>query len=279
MLSRIWNVIIIEYKAFFGNGALFALFAVCLGILCVSDLRKKGNVRRTLVPYIFTIWGTIGILFAKVFLGKISDSSIEENGSEQSDTIERDNIRDTEASDNCETAADDAASGKKSVMSRIVIAVLLVFVLIISGKRIASGDYYTKADNSMHISDDMLEVMDTILAGDDSELIGIVTMPGYGGWFESYSSRFTTLYKDPVSGSLDDKVYDKKIRAAYGELCDIYPDMRTISDAARANGCKYIILRSEAYWPKQPLTDFEYDIIATCGEWNVYKSTREVAAE
>jgi len=264
MLSRIWNVIITEYKAFFGNGALFTLFALCLGILCLSELRKKKSAGGILIPYIITIWGTIGILFAKVFLGKITDSDSNEDNSGIAE--EREETKGT---------IDKPAR----ILMGTVIAVFMVFILTISGKRITSADYYYKADNSMHIPADLLEVMDTILSGDDKADIGIVTMPGYGGLFESYSSRFATLYKDPVSGTLDDKIYDKKIRAAYDELRDIYPDMRAISDAARANGCDYIVLKSEAYWPKKPLTDFDYDIIATCGEWNVYKSTKEVTGK
>ena len=71
--------------------------------------------------------------------------------------------------------------------------------------------------------------------------------------------------------------YDETVREAYSELLDVHPDMKKVSDAAKACGSRYVILKT-GLWPDVPLENYGYTLIMQNDELNVYESTEEADA-
>jgi len=67
--------------------------------------------------------------------------------------------------------------------------------------------------------------------------------------------------------------YPEKLREAYRQLEDKNADMTVVARAAREYDCKYIILKSNTYWPKVPLTELGFDMMGSAGEWELYRQT------
>lgn len=157
---------------------------------------------------------------------------------------------------------------------KIFVCAACVFAITISGKRIIGPDFMNRADNSMHISNDLKLAMDAVLEGDNSEQIGIVTNPGMGDYFEGYSSRFHSMFDDDFDKN-SEKISDEYIKA-YLEMLDKYPDMKIVSLTAKQHNCRYIVIKKNSYWPKVPLTEIGYDVFGEFGEWEVYVMEGEI---
>lgn len=146
--------------------------------------------------------------------------------------------------------------------------ILCAFVIMISGDRILSPSYCIYADNSMHIPQGLLGAMDTILSDSTGEAY-VMVAPGYSEYFDAYSSRFVLAYNEPTLQDVSD--FDKEDREGYLELSNKHPDMKKVSDAAKANKSSYIVLVTDGYWPDVPLTEFDYDLFAQVGGFDIYK--------
>lgn len=251
MVSTLWNNLITTYKLYIGTGSLLVLFVVALMYKTLHGLRNGKKISELLWPGILMPWGSIGMAFGELFLNR-----------EISEAVPAISVKN-----------EKYVNAYKATI-KIVIAVVLVYILIISGNRFVSPEFYVKADNNMHIDANLLKAMDFILADSETESIGVVTMPGAGEYFRSYSSRFDMMYEDPVDGDVSG--LKKELNQTYQELSVKYPDMLIVSNAAKREGCRYIVIRNDSYWPKIPLTEYEYDLIFTCGYWDVYKCQREV---
>lgn len=238
MIYSIWHGFITAYEEYTGTGVILVLFVLAMGYLIIftSDKKKRDkNAMLILSP-----------------LGSISCAL--------SDVIEK--------------AGELHANNKYiAYAQRILVLLLCAFVILISGKRIISPDVYVKADNTMHMPNELIETMNTILEDTDDEQIGIATMPGYGEYYTAYSSRFFLMYEDPSYGELTG--YDAKVSDAYRELGKKNPDMRKLALAAKDSGCNYIVIDNDACWPEEPLTNFGYELIANCGNKDIYKIVGE----
>lgn len=158
---------------------------------------------------------------------------------------------------------------KVTRLIRALILVACVFVIVVSGKRILSPVFLEKSENSMHIPSGLKETMDIMLEGSGDDTIGVVSMPGYGNYFEGYSTRFKLIYEEPYDGDVV-RVPDE-YKEAYLELCKTYPDMRIVARAARNANCKYIVVLEDAYWPQIPLTELSYEVVGGSGGFVIYE--------
>lgn len=225
------------------------LFVVAYAYLlysCKSDSAQQCKM----IMLILSAFGAIAIAFSRLFMN--------------------DNM--LECSDLNKPSTEQNPKFRSSINLMIVSAVLIV-ILILSGKRLISSDFMTKADNMYHVPQALIDSMDYVLQDADGK-VGITTMPGYGAYFTSYSSRFVPLYEDPIDG--DVSKYEKSEREAYTELNDTHPDMCLVANASRLNGCRYIVIQRDTYWPQEPLPSFGYCLVYEHDDWEVYKCDEEV---
>lgn len=250
MLYSLWNDFTSSYKALVGTGSILVLFVVAVFYLYMSHNRSTAddsNDGRTVYPLFLSVWGTIGVAFSAV-ISIIIGNKIN---------------------------ADEGKSAYvRNMFVKICMCIVLVFAVVISGSRIIAPQYYEKSQNRLHIPEDVAEVIAVLQSDKPDGIIGVATMPGYGVYYSSFDSRFTMLYEDAPNG--DSSKLKAEIRQAYQELNVQYPDMRIVADAARMNGCEYIVIRNDAYWPKEPLDNFGYDLMTMCNNWNIYKAAEGV---
>lgn len=239
MLHSIWFKITTLYSTVTGTGAIFVLFVVAL-LFCLFAVGKED--RKSSWCGLLSIMGTIGCAVANV-MKSVCDKSFD----------------------------------KKSYtyLYRIFAVILIVFAITVSGKRLFAPDFLSAAENSMHIPQDLVGAMDVILSDSDENAIGVVTAAGYGEYFECYSSRFAMLYRDNVFSDVSE--FDTDVREAYIELLEKYPDMRVVAKAAKRNNCSYIVINSKECWPKVSLDSAGYELISSCGSFDVYKASGEVS--
>lgn len=240
MLRSIWYKITTSYSTVTGTGAIFVLFVVAL-VFCM--LVSNEEDRKTSWLSILAMLGTIGCAVA-IIMQKIFGKAFEKK--------------------------------LYTYLYRIFVIALIIFAITVSGKRLFAPEYMSISENAMHIPQDLMQAMDTILTDSDDNTVGVVTAAGYGEYFECYSSRFAMLYRDNVNSDVSE--FDTDVREAYIELSEKYPDMRVVAKAAKRNGCSYIVINSQECWPKVPLDSAGYVLISSCGSFDVYKATKEVGA-
>ena len=113
------------------------------------------------------------------------------------------------------------------------------------------------------------EVLDVILSECDAPKV--LTMPGWGMYIESYSSKFSLMYEDPEGGDLSR--YDEETAGVITELQKVSPDMKKVAAAARRCGCGYVILSTDL-WPAKPITGYGYDLIFESDTCVVYREVK-----
>lgn len=256
MLYSLWYNFITEYKRIVGTGGLLVLFVVSVFYLYLtrhrdssekeaSDAVEADSSAYELPALILSPMAAIATSVSRAFRELFSD-------------IE---------------ASESRAGITKSVM-KIVIVCMAIFALVISGKRIFSRELVAKAENNMHISNELKEAMDYVIndaVSEGAEKAVFITNPKYSYYFEAYSSYLVPAYKEPAS---DDELsqYDAQDRDAYLELRDTFPNMGKVVKAASKDDCKYIVFKAESYWPKVPLTELGFKEAYNNGGFIVYKA-------
>lgn len=235
MLYKLWYDFISVYKAYIGTGTILVLFVVALGyILFTGDKSEKNR----LCMLILSAHGAIGCAMSKV-IAKASEENEEVSGGKW---------------------------GK--IFKIIVLCVIFVFVISISGRRMETST----VTNNMHVSEGLVGAIDAVVSDADAcdePVAGVATAPGYGYYFTSYSSGIRLMYEEPKYD--DPAKLSDKVRDAYNELGEKYPDMRVVASAAKEADCNYIVLPKNTYWPSVTLTEIGYDIIYSNDEWEIYK--------
>lgn len=237
MIIKIWNDCITELKSYTGTGTVLVLFVVVLGFLLYEYHSKPEDEAANPLLFVLSIPGCIGLGIIR-FLKLVFTSEQE--------------------------------SKLKKWSVRIIGIVLCLFIVVISGKRIVSLQYYIKAENTMHIPNGLKETMDVILA-DSPQGANVLTSPGYGVYLAAYNSNLIPAYDEPVGGNVDD--YPEQIREAYRQLEDKNADMKIVARAAKECDCRYIILKGNTYWPSVLLTDLGYDRIDCDANWELFRRT------
>ena len=233
MLHTLWNDFITSYEAIIGTGSFLVLFVVMLGVMIVY--KNHNDKPLELIPMLMVMPAVIAAGFVRI-LRELFNLNYD--------------------------------SKLKKYFVRILGVILCAFVIMISGDRVLSPSFYTYADNNMHLPTGLKETMDTILNDCDGEASVMVTK-GYIEYFDAYSSRFVLAYNEPRIQDVSD--YDEEDREAYLALDNKHPDMKKVSDSAKANGSDYIVLVTGGYWPDVPLTEFGYDLFAQVGGFDIYK--------
>ena len=151
----------------------------------------------------------------------------------------------------------------------IFAGVICLMAVAASGTAVFSKDIAQIAENDMHIPYGLTETMDAIL--DESDDPKVLTMPGWGPYFESYSSAFSMMYEEPEKGDISGMNEDES--CVYTELSKVHPDMRKVVLAARRNGCTYVVL-SDGIWPDIPITQCGYELVREGGGSLLYREVK-----
>lgn len=228
MIKELFFEIYTYHRQLAGEGAVIVLFAAAL-LFCVCLFAKRGQ---RYAAGVLSILSTIGIAASEFFEEALS-------------RIKKPVLK--------------TAAG-------IFAAAICVLAIASSGRRIFSSEFSEKAIDAMHIPQGMTGAMDAILS--DSEEPMVLTMPGWGLFFTSYSSRFQMMYEEGHGGDITS--FDEDERVAFGELSDVHPDMKKVSLSARRAGCTYIVT-SRDIWPEIPLTKFGYELMYENDNCLVYK--------
>ena len=157
----------------------------------------------------------------------------------------------------------------KRLFSFALVLCLCILAVTVSGSNIIYENITHYAENDMHIPQDMILSMDAVLS--DSDDPKVLTMPGWGLYFESYSSAFDMMYEEPANG--DSALLDEDERTVYIQLSDVHPDMKKITSIAHRYGCGYIVL-SNGIWPDVPVTSCGYELLYGTDSCSVYREVR-----
>lgn len=159
---------------------------------------------------------------------------------------------------------DETSLWKKA--AAIFAALAVILAVAASGKSVFSSEFTERAENDMHLPGYVLSAMEAIKE-DGSEPV-VITMPGWEEYFTSMSSVYELPLYDGRNDVLSSVAADSSTVSF--ELGKKDPDMRKISEIAKRNGCKYIVL-SDDLWPAVRLTSCGYEIVRECGGCTVYK--------
>ena len=145
-------------------------------------------------------------------------------------------------------------------------AVLCLFTAVYSGSAVYLQGDFERAGNEMHIPDDMAEAASFIVK--DADHPTVLVMPGYGPYFESFSSAYDLAYEEPYDGDLSHLGEDEWL--IYTHLSTVHPVMRKVSNAAKRLGCDYVVL-SDDIWPEIAITKCGYETVLELDTCSVYR--------
>ncbi len=230
------------YEHYRGTGKLLILFLVAVLVIYLAEKRDQ-NGRQQVYPAFFLLSIWTGIAYAA---SSIADFFF----------LNEKNTEKTE---------------KRKISVPGVLALLFcIVVLSLNGTRIISNSYFEKAQNTMHIRTEYVQVMDAILERTSEPRV--IAPPGLAPYLKMYSSGFITMYDYPANGDIS--LLDEDARTVYEQLSGSIPDMKKVADIAKENNFEYIILNSQKYYPEFPITMFGYELIDTAGDWEVYREER-----
>ena len=234
-MKELWQSILNAYGNYRGTGKLFGLFLVAVLIIYLmnnSNDAEETGIKRRINPGLFLlfIWGGIAYGFSMI-LGMLKSKRI------------------------------------KPVYS-VIVCGLMVLTIIMSGKRVFCEEFYSKADNGMHIKAEYVEVMDSILDNND-DYIRIVAAPNMAPYFSMYSSKLTTLYTYPDNNDLS--LLDKDERYIYEQMACSTPDEKKLVEKMRELDCNYIVYNSTKNYFELPLEGFGYELTDSVGDYRVYR--------
>ncbi|MCR5687553.1 MAG: hypothetical protein K6G58_05990 [Lachnospiraceae bacterium] len=142
-------------------------------------------------------------------------------------------------------------------------AVLLAMMIVAaSGKSVISPEFTEKAENRMHIPEDVYESMQAILAEEDDPTV--LVLPKWSTYFESYSTHFTVVGHEVSAGDGNDEA------VLSFEFSKKDPDMEKVARIAHRNGCGFVVLPGDL-WPDIPITKFGYEQMKECGGCIIYR--------
>lgn len=239
-MKELYQQFITTYENYQGTGKLLVLFLVAVLVIFLIEKNGKKD-RRKWNPAVFLLSIWTGIAYAASMIAGSMFS--------------------------IQTDTDETKKKKRLSLMGVLSLVLCILFLSLSGTRVFSNTYFEKADNSMHIRQEYVQVMDALL--EETESPKVIAPPGFAPYLKMYSSRFKTLYDYPRNG--DTSQLSEDARAVYEQLSGAHPDTKLIADTARENGCQYVLMEEGKFYPDFPITEFGFEYLKTVGGWNIYK--------
>ncbi len=236
MIQELFGKLIDTFELYRGTGKILVLFVLALAVIFAlrKESAKDDAVRLPL--WSFLLMGVNTVAFAVARVGKmIFDKFFEKSHTER--------------------------------ILKILAALVLLYCISISGIRMLSGDFLSPAENSMHIPQKYVDVMDELLSLEDNP--AVLAEPSFMKYFPVYSSRFVPMYVYPNHGDLS--LLREDDRDAYQMLADHIPDMALVSTVAHRNGVKYIVLKKNFYFNAFPITEYGFEELRDVGDYVIYR--------
>ncbi|HAG70294.1 MAG TPA: hypothetical protein DCL38_10040 [Lachnospiraceae bacterium] len=155
------------------------------------------------------------------------------------------------------------------LLSTAVIGLIAASV-ILSGGRVISEDYFSPAENTLHIKTEYIMIMDRLLElSEDESVTTVIAWPSISPYFKLYSSKFTTLYdhtenRDPAS-------LQGSARIVYDQFSVSVPDMKRITDVGHKEGYDFLIVDTGRYYPEFKASEFGYELLDTILDVEIYR--------
>ena len=228
MIKELLYQLYTAYRLFAGEGAVTVLYIAAAAVLFFVSVKRGKNG----APAILSVFGTIGAGFATL----------------------------------CEEAVSRQKKRGYACAAGLFALALCVLAITSSGKNVFSSELSERAENDMHIPPGLNEAMDAVISDTGSPRVAV--MPGWGLYFEGYSSCFDLMYEEPKNGDISS--FSDEQRTVYTQLSDVHPDMRKVALAAKRAGCGYIVM-SKSIWPKVPINGCGYELLFENDECLVYR--------
>ncbi len=228
-MRELFSEIYRGYRQFTGTGAVVVLFIVAVAVIILFYRARN----RKITPVILSVGGSIAFVAASVW-----------------DMVTMPN-----------------AGRRKNLAARLFAALVCVLAITLSGTSPFTRNISEKAENDMHLPSFVPEAAEAVIG--DGTYKTILTMPGWGDYFKSYSSAYSVVSPD------EDDAYlaDEDMRTLYTQLIKVHPDMKKVASGAHRMECGYVIL-SDGIWQDIPLTDLGYELIYETEGCRVYREVR-----
>lgn len=251
-MKELYQQFVTTYENYRGTGKLLVLFLVA--VLLIFPVQKSMGQKKadgagwSPVVFLLSIW--TGIAYAGSFIADFLFCT---------------------QTDSKSNAATDKK--RKYPLMGLLSLVLCILLLSLSGTRVFSHTFFEKAENSMHVRPEYVQVMDALL--EETESPKVIAPPGFAPYLKMYSSRFDTLYDYPKNGDISE--LSGEARAVYEQLSSAHPDTKLIADTAKETGCQYVLMEEGKFYPEFPITEFGFELEKTVGGWNIYKEKEEIS--
>lgn len=138
-------------------------------------------------------------------------------------------------------------------------AVTAIVVLIVSGKLVYSNPLFSKAENSYHVPQAVVDICDAI------EVEGREVMAAFPGEFLLYVRQYSPLVCMP---------YGREVFNYHDELYEVImsdePDVEKLATLAKHKLCHYVILK-EGKVSQTEMEQYSYELFDTIGGYDIYK--------
>ena len=158
--------------------------------------------------------------------------------------------------------------GSRTVPEGILAGLLVIITLMLSGGwTFSDRDHYT-AENPMHIRQDYVDVMDSLLKSEEGT-VRAVAPPGLSSYMNVYSDRFDVMLSYPPNG--DPAGLDEDARYVYEQMSLSVPDQARLVERGRKAGYDHIIYDSQKTFFELPFEEYDYELISDVSGYRIYR--------
>lgn len=228
-MKELKDSIITAYEQYRGTGKFFVLFLVAILIIYLLNERNEETGKR-FNPGLFLLFIPLGIAygFTKLYLY--------------------------------------CKKKKYNRIYSVMVAIMILLVFVLSGKRVVSAEFYAPAQNDLHINDEYVEIFDSIL-NDSEDAVCVLGGSDILPYFRAYSSRLIPLYEYP----LNNEPMESKYQYVYDQLNCSTPDENRIVKVIKDEKVEYFVYDSGKNYFNLPLEEYGLTHFKDIGEWKIYK--------
>ena len=230
-MKELWASLITTYNNYRGTGKGLTLFLVSVLIIyLLNRAENEGEENERVNPLIFVLSPVSGIGYAfSRALGRFRS---------------------------------------KSVFSGILAGLLVIVTLILSGGWIFSEADHYRTENMLHIKQEYVDVMDSMLASEEGT-IRVVAPVGFSPYMNAYSDRFDVMFSYPKYG--DPGKLDADARYVYEQMTLSTPDQTRLVETIRKAGYDHIIYNSQKTFFELPFEEYDYELTGDLAGYRIYR--------
>ncbi len=236
-MKELWETIITAYNNYRGTGKGLTLFLVSVLIICLLRKDDTGTDEGQVSPLAFILNPLAGIGYA--FTRALYRYRA------------------------------------KSVPAGILAGALVIITLILSGGWVFSDKDHYLTENAMHIRQEYVDVMNTLLESGDGT-IRVVAPPGLSPYMKAYSGRFDVMYGYPENG--DPKNLGSDAGYVYEQMSLSVPDQARVVETIRKEGYDHILYDSRKTFFSLPFEEYDYELVGEVSGFRIYRDRKGTGA-